>query len=55
MTRPTPSHLFQCEDEDFEGDFEGAVHHCDITGHTLKRTNSRGNVITIGRDSEDDE
>lgn len=45
--------LFQCTDGDYEGDATGAIHHCDLTGHTLTRTATDGTVTTISLDIED--
>lgn len=51
--RALPSHLFQCDEGDYEGSLSGAIHHCDITGHTLRKTNTRGNVVVVEMDHHD--
>lgn len=46
---------FECADGDFEGDLAGAMHHAELTGHSLTKETLSGTTITVGLDVEDDE
>lgn len=46
---------FQCAAGDYEGRrVDGAIHHCNITGHTLSRTNADGTTMTISLEEDED-
>lgn len=47
--------LFQCTEEDFEGDLNGAIQHATITGHPLNRTGRDGTVTTVSLHVEEDD